>query len=108
MQVQDPVVCHWVLHCLRFFERLWRLIRTIRRRGKVPKQWRYAEGVWIPKEEDASDIMQFWTISLLSVEAKTFLEVLANRLTEFLLRNSYINTTVQKGGVPGTESTQEW
>lgn len=32
---------------------------------------------------------------------KNFFKVLANRLPEFLLRNSYIDITVQKGGVPG-------
>lgn len=44
--------------------------------------------------------MKFHTISLLSVEGKMFLKVLANHLTDFLLRNSYIDTTVQKGRVP--------
>lgn len=88
-------------HCPRLLERLWRLIRVVRRRGKVAKQWRHAEGVWIPKEENASDIAQFRTISLLSVEGKIFFKILANRLTEYLLRNSYIDTTMQKGGVPG-------
>lgn len=48
-----------------------------------------------------SDIMQFRTFSLLSVEGKVFFKVLANRLTEYLLRNSYIDTPVQKGDVPG-------
>nr|XP_057943465.1 uncharacterized protein LOC131138512 [Doryrhamphus excisus] len=88
-------------HCPRLLERLWRLIKVVWRRGKVAKQWRHAEGVWIPKEENASNIMQFRTISLLSVEGKIFFKILANRLTEYLLRNSYIDTTVQKGGIPG-------
>nr|XP_061785060.1 uncharacterized protein LOC133576095 [Nerophis lumbriciformis] len=88
-------------HCPRLLERLWRLIRVVWRRGKAAKQWRHAEGVWIPKEENASDITQFRTISLLSVEGKIFFKILANRLTEYLLRNSYIDTTVQKGRVPG-------
>lgn len=54
-------------HCPRLLERLWRLIGVEWRRGKVAKQWRYAEGIWIPKEENASDITQFCTISLLSL-----------------------------------------
>lgn len=60
-------------------ERLRRLIRAVLLRGKVPKQWRHAKGVWILKEEDASDFTQLRTISLLSVEGKTFFKVLANR-----------------------------
>ncbi|XP_038131552.1 uncharacterized protein LOC119776958 [Cyprinodon tularosa] len=88
-------------HCPRLLERLWRLIRVVWRRGKVAQQWRHSEGVWIPKEENASDITQFRTISLLSVEGKIFFKILANRLSEYLLRNSYIDTSVQKGGVQG-------
>lgn len=55
-------------NCPRLLERLWKIYRVIWRKGKVPQQWRYAEGVWIPKEENASNIKQFRTISLLSVE----------------------------------------
>ncbi|CAJ1075238.1 LOW QUALITY PROTEIN: uncharacterized protein LOC109089580 [Xyrichtys novacula] len=88
-------------HCPRLLERLWKILRTIWRRGRVPQQWRYAEGVWIPKEENASNIEQFRTISLLSVECKIFFKIVSNRLMGFLLKNTYIDTSVQKGGVPG-------
>lgn len=50
-------------------------------KGKVARQWRHAEGVWIPKEENASDITQFCTIFLLSVEGKIFFKILAKWLT---------------------------
>lgn len=60
---------------------------------------RHADSVWIPKE-NASDIIQFRAISLLSVEV--FFRTLANHLTMYLLRNAFIDTTVQNGGVPGT------
>lgn len=66
----------------------------------MAQQWRHAEGVWIPKEESSSTIEQFRVISLLSVEGKIFFSILARRLTEFLLSNTYIDTSVQKGGVP--------
>lgn len=66
-----------------------------------------AEGVWIPKEENASSIEQFRTISLLSVECKTFFKVVANRLIGFLLKNNYITAFVQKGGVPGIPECME-
>lgn len=86
--------------CPRLLKRLWKLIKVIWRRGKVAQQWRHAEGVWIPKEESSSTTEQFRVISLLSVEGKIFFSILARRLTEFLLRNKYIDTSVQKGGVP--------
>ena len=52
-------------------------------------------------KENASDVSQFQTISLLSEEGKIFFKILANQLTEYLLRNSYIGTSVQKGELPG-------
>ena len=32
---------------------------VIWRRGRIPEQWRVAEGVWIPKEENSKKIDQF-------------------------------------------------
>ncbi len=29
--------------------RLWKILRVIWRMGRIPEQWRVAEGVWIPK-----------------------------------------------------------
>ena len=53
--------------------KLWRGMKLIWRRGKVEDQWWYAEGVWIPKEENSRDIEQFRCIYLLSTESKIFL-----------------------------------
>ena len=61
----------------------------------------------IPKEENASDLSQFRTISLLSVEGKIFFSIVANRLTSYLLANSFIDTTVQKCGIPGVPGCVE-
>lgn len=93
--------------CPQLLRHLWKILRVIWRRGKVANQWRCAEGVWIPKEEDSKDISQFRTISLLSVEGKIFFSILSRRLTEFLLKNSYIDTSVQKGGIPGVPGCLE-
>ena len=41
------------------------------------------------------------SISLLNVEAKIYLSAFARWMTTFLVANSYIDTTVQKGGVSG-------
>ena len=43
----------------------------------------------------------FRPISLLNVEGKIFFGVLARRMTTFLMSNHYINTSVQKAGIPG-------
>lgn len=70
------------------------------RRGKVAHQWRYTEGAWILKEKESKNIDQFRIIFLLSVEGKIFFSIVARHLTDYLLRNAYIDTSVQKGGIP--------
>ena len=93
--------------CSKLLQQLWKILRVIWRRGKVAQQWRFVENVWIPKEENAKNIEQFRTISLLSVEGKIFFAILSRQLTEFLLRNKYIDTSVQKGGIPGVPGCLE-
>ncbi len=88
-------------NCPKLLHRLWRVLKVIWRRGKIAQSWRYAEGVYIPKEEKSENIDQFRVISLLSVESKIFFSIVAKRLSNFLLSNKYIDTSVQKGGIPG-------
>ncbi|KAI8514632.1 hypothetical protein Bbelb_072230 [Branchiostoma belcheri] len=87
--------------CPKLRKRLWKLIRVLWRKGKIPEGWMRAEGVFCPKQENAESIEQFRTISLLSVECKIFFAVLAKRLVNYMLLNKYIDTAIQKGGVPG-------
>ena len=77
------------------------------KRGKIARSWRYAEGVYIPKDEKSENIDQFRVISLLSVESKIFFSIIARRLSSFLLSNKYIGTSVQKGGIPGVPGCLE-
>lgn len=58
--------------CPELLCQLWKIIGVIWCRWRVANQWRCAEGVWIPKEENSSHIKQLCTISLLSVEGKIF------------------------------------
>ena len=87
--------------CPKLLRRLWRILRKIWAKGSIPPSWRLAEGCFIPKEEKSSTVSQFRTISLLSVECKIFFSVLARRLTSYMTKNNYINTSIQKGGIPG-------
>ncbi|RXN12199.1 reverse transcriptase [Labeo rohita] len=87
--------------------RLWKALKVIWRRGKIAQSWRYAEGVYIPKEEKSENIDQFRVISLLSVESKIFFSIVAKRLSNFLLSNKYIDMSVQKGGIPGVPGCLE-
>lgn len=93
--------------CPKLLKLLWKTLRVVWRRGTVPDQWKRAESVWIPKEENSSKLEQFRSIFLLSVEGKIFFGVLARRLTGFLLANTYIDSSVQKGGIPGVPGCLE-
>lgn len=86
--------------CPLLLRRLWNLLKVIWREGIIPDEWLHAEGKFTPKE-NSKHISQFRTISLLNVEGKIFFAILARRLTTYLTTNGYIDTTVQKGGVPG-------
>lgn len=83
---------------LRF---LWKLMKVMWTRQTIPKSWRRAGGVLIPKEKDASNIGQFRQINLLNVEGKLFFSIVAKRLTTYLKKNSMIDTSMQKAGIPG-------
>ena len=87
--------------CPKILKHLWRLLKVVWRKGKVPSCWQQAEGCFIPKEEKSEHITQFVTISLLNVEGKIFFSVLARRMTSYMTENSYVDTSVQKRGVPG-------
>ena len=87
--------------CPKLLRRLWQLLKVVWRKGTVPDCWKQAEGCFVPKEKDSKTVKQFRTISLLNVEGKIFFSILANRMTSYMLSNQYINTSVQKGGIPG-------
>ncbi|GFO17342.1 reverse transcriptase [Plakobranchus ocellatus] len=73
----------------------------------MSKEWMIAEGVYIRKVQDSKGTNQFRPISLLNVEGKLFFSTMASRLTKCLRGNGYINTSVQKGGIPGVSGCLE-
>ena len=87
--------------CPKLLVRLWKLLKVVWRKGVIASCWQIAEGCFVPKEENSKELNQFRTISLLNVEGKIFFAVLARRLTTYLVANGYIDTSVQKGGIPG-------
>ena len=94
-------------HCPGLLVRLWKILKVLWRKGRIPSQWKSAEGTWIPKEENSCNIQHFRIISLLCVEAKIFFKIMSQRLMEFVLKNNYLDTSVQKGGVPGVPGCLE-
>ena len=80
---------------------LWKLMKVAWEKGTIPKAWQRAGGILIPKEKNSSTIDQFRQISLLNVEGKIFFSVVAQRLSAFLLKNNFVDTSVQKAGIGG-------
>ena len=60
-----------------------------------------ADGIFTPKELDSTAVNQFRPISVLNVEGKVFFSVLARRLANFLQANGYVDSSIQKAGIPG-------
>ena len=88
-------------NCPNLVRSLWRIFVKIWDLGEVPECWCKADGIYIPKEENSVGLSQFRPISLLNVEGKIFLAVFARRLTSYLVTNGYIDTSIQKAGIPG-------
>ncbi len=63
-------------------------MRIVWQKEIIPKAWRRAGGLLIPKEKDATDISQFQPICLLNVEGKIFFSVITHRLSTYLERTS--------------------
>ena len=80
---------------------LWYLMRTALKKQLIPSEWQRAVAVFIPKETNSIDIGQFRNIALPNVEGKIFFSVLAQRMTNYVLENGYIDTNCRKAGVPG-------
>ena len=80
---------------------MWRQLTIVWEKQFIPRAWRRAGGVLIPKEKESSDLSRLWMISLLNVEGKIFFSVVAQRLASYLENNSLIDTTVQKARIPG-------
>ncbi len=89
-------------YCERLRKRLWKLLKVAWRKDFLAEDWFVAEGCF-----NSIGIKQFRTISLLNGKGKIFLGILAKRLTTFMLDNEYMDTSVQKGGVPGVSGCLE-
>ena len=86
---------------------LWQYIKGLWKKNKMSDTWRRADGVLIPKEDGASEIGKFRTISLLNIEGKLFWKLKADKVTSFIMKNKFIDGSIQKGGIPGVSGCME-
>ena len=77
------------------------------KKNAISELWQEAEGVFIPKEDGATVVEKFRTVSLLNVEGKLYFGMQADRLVTYTLANGYIDTSIQKGGVPAVSGCME-
>ena len=96
----------YIKNCPCVLRKLTVLLQQVWKKGIVPQEWCLAEGIWISKEMQTKGITNFHPISLLNLK-KIFFGVLAQYMTTFLMRNRYINTSIQKAGIPGFHRCQE-
>ena len=73
---------------------LFLYLRGIWKKKGISKSWRKAEGIFIPKEDGATSIEKFRTISLLNVEGKLYFALWSDRLVTYTLSNKYIDTSI--------------
>ncbi len=88
-------------NCPQVSKILWKPMCIAWKKQSIPAEWQEAVGIFIPKEQNSTNISQFRPIALLNVEGKIFFSVLSRRMTSFLSKNCYIDTSYQKGGLPG-------
>lgn len=74
----------------------------------IPAEWQKAVGIFIPQEQNSTNISHFRTNALLKVEGRIFFLGLAGRLANLLNCNYYIDTGCQKvAGLPGFSGCTE-
>ena len=87
--------------CPKILVLLWKFLRKAYTKKFIAEKWGLADEIYIPKEKDSRKLEQFRPIVLLDVEGKIFFGVIAKRMTRFVINNGYVNTSIQKAGVPG-------
>ena len=93
--------------CPKVARLLFGYLKGLWKKKAISKAWRKAEGIFIPKEEGATKVGKFRTISLLNVEGKLYFALKAERLTQYIVANRYIDESIQKGGIPGVSGCVE-
>ena len=88
-------------YCNKLRDSLYGLLWNLWQDKEMVEDWGRAEGVYLPKEQNAERIDQFRPISIINVACKIYMGILARRTVAYLQGNGYVDESVQKAGVPG-------
>ena len=88
-------------YCDKLRHTLYGMLALLWETKELVEDWGKAEGVYLPKEQNAEKIGQFRPISIINVTCKIYMGILAKRTVTYLQGNGYIDESVQKAGVPG-------
>ena len=102
---QIPIICFNRSSILRSF--VLEICKEVLRRKSIPKLWQQAATILIYKKGDKSDPLNFRPITLEPVMLKIFTLLLRDTVFEFLQKNKYIETSIQKGFTPGLRGAFE-
>jgi len=83
--------------CPELLKYLNRIFRRVWESREIPKSWQCALVVLIAKSEVLDSPAEFRPIALLNAEGRLFFTLMQWRLSDFMLKNGYINSKVQKG-----------
>ena len=72
------------------------MLRDLWKDKKIVKDWCRAEGVYLPKEQNAKSLGQFRPISIINVACKIFMGILAKRTVTYLQSNGYVERSKLK------------
>ncbi|XP_063693624.1 uncharacterized protein LOC134825376 [Bolinopsis microptera] len=76
---------------------VFKLLDSLWESQRVPLQWRVGEAILIAKTEDLDDPSKFRNITKTNTSGKLQMGLLADRMLEYMVSNSYIDTSIQKG-----------
>ena len=80
---------------------LWKPLRVAHIKKFIAENCGLEDGIYIPKEKSSRHREYFRPISKLNVERKIFFGVIAKRTMRFVMNNKFINTSIEKAGIPG-------
>ena len=86
---------------------LTKLIEVIWRTNTTPPQWKGAFTILFHKKDSTVDLSNFKLITSQSIPLNVFTSALRNKVFVFLMKNNYIETSVQRGFMPGMSRSFE-